>query len=595
MAVSRNLRVRGMAACFLLAGALFNGASSGQTQAPLQAPPAEPLPADKNSPEMATRDATPTFTTRSNLVVLRVVVRDKQGKVDGSLQKEDFQLFDKGKPQVISKFSVEKSAGRTVQAPVPESAGEKAPGEPAAPPPPPMPDRYVAYVVDNMHLKFEDLAQILKAADRHLAESMTPTTRAAIFTTSGQPMLDFTDDLAKLRDTLLRIRPEGILRGSAADCPRLSYYWADLIADKNDTQALNAAAQEALVCANMDPATMMSAAVGMARSTALQVVSTGETDTRLTLRLLNDVVRRTSAMPGQRTIILASPGFMVMNNQRPDESEVLDRAIRSNVIISTLDARGLYALVPGGDASERGGSLASLNQRTQYQQAGATLEGEVLGELADGTGGTWVHNTNDLAGGFKRVAVPPESYYVLGFAPENLKFDGSCHNLKVTLSKRVSGLTLQARRGYFAPKHEVNAAEEAKREIEESLFSRDEWHDIPVQLHTQFFKSSDVNAKLSVLARIDVRQLHFRKADGRNLDVLTVVSGIFDRNGNYISAVEKTVDMHLKDDTLAGKLSAGITVKSGFDVTPGSYFVRIVVRDAEGQKMAALNGAVEIP
>jgi hypothetical protein len=74
-----------------------------------------------------------------------------------------------------------------------------------------------------------------------------------------------------------------------------------------------------------------------------------------------------------------------------------------------------------------------------------------------------------------------------------------------------------------------------------------------------------------------------------------VVSGIFDRNGNYISAVEKTVDMHLKDDTLAGKLSAGITVKSGFDVTPGSYFVRIVVRDAEGQKMAALNGAVEIP
>jgi hypothetical protein len=116
-----------------------------------------------------------------------------------------------------------------------------------------------------------------------------------------------------------------------------------------------------------------------------------------------------------------------------------------------------------------------------------------------------------------------------------------------------------------------------------------------VELHTQFFKSSDVNAKLSVLARIDVRQLRFRKADGRNLDILTVASGLFDRNGNYVTGMEKTVDMHLRDETLAVKLNSGITVRSGFDVAPGSYFVRVVVRDAEGQKMAALNGAVEIP
>jgi len=92
-----------------------------------------------------------------------------------------------------------------------------------------------------------------------------------------------------------------------------------------------------------------------------------------------------------------------------------------------------------------------------------------------------------------------------------------------------------------------------------------------------------------------VRQLRFRKAEGRNLDTLTVASGLFDRNGNYVSALEKTVDMHLKDETLAARLNVGITVRSGFDVAPGSYFVRLVVRDAEGQKMAALNGAVEIP
>jgi hypothetical protein len=218
----------------------------------------------------------------------------------------------------------------------------------------------------------------------------------------------------------------------------------------------------------------------------------------------------------------------------------------------------------------------------------------VLGEIADGTGGTWFHDNNDLVEGFRRTVAAPEYYYLLGFSPENLKFDGSYHNLKVSL-KKPAGLTLQARKGYYAPKHEVDAAQESKREIEEALFSRDEWRDIPVELHTQFFKSSDSSAKLSVLARIDVRQLRFRKADGRNSDILTVASGLFDRNGNYVSAIEKTVDMHLKDETLASRLNSGIIVKSGFDVAPGSYFVRVVVRDAEGQKMAALNGAVEIP
>jgi VWFA-related protein len=544
------------------------------------------------SPEVASRDSQPTFTTRSNLVLVRVVVRDKKGQANGTLQKEDFQLLDKGKPQVITKFSVEKSVGRNADAPaaaVP-TPGEKLAGEP---PPPVAPDRYVAYIFDDLHLTFGDLAQARTAAERHLAESLGGTSRAAIYTTSGRPELDFTDDLAKLKDTLLRIQP-ALIRASmgSTGCPKLSYFQADLI-QKNDQSALQAAMQDAYVCAQLDPTSMQNAAQTMATSEASRVVTLGEQDTRMSLRLLSDVVRRISAMPGQRSIVVVSPGFLVVD-QRFDELEVVDRAIRANVVINTLDARGLYAIVPGGDASQTSGTLASANAREQYQRLAAMAEGDVLGELADGTGGTWVHNTNDLADGFKRVAVPPEYYYILGFSPQNLKFDGSYHNLKITL-KNPAGFALMARRGYFAPKHEVDAAQEAKREIEETLFSRDEWHDIPVELHTQFFKSSDVAAKLSVVTRIDVRQLRFKKVDGRNADVLTVVAGVFDRNGNYIAALEKTVEMHLKDSTLANQVNSGITVRTPFDVTPGSYFVRIVVRDAEGQKMAALNGAVEIP
>ncbi len=82
--------------------------------------------------------------------------------------------------------------------------------------------------------------------------------------------------------------------------------------------------------------------------------------------------------------------------------------------------------------------------------------------------------------------------------------------------------------------------------------------------------------------------------DGRNRNDLTVVSALFDRNGNYIMGNRKVIEMRLRDETLA-RLSSGITVKTSFDAKPGSYFVRVVVRDTEAQMMAAENGAVEIP
>jgi len=599
MAGSTNLyvpRARRLAAS-LVSWSVLIWAAQAQNPAPVPSPAdAQPQVSASNLPEMATRDTTPTFTSRTNLVLVRVVVRDPAGHVNGNLQKEDFILLDKGKPQFISRFSLEKTTELKAEAvaseaSAPGGAGEKSASETA------LPGRYVGYIFDDLHLNFGDLAQSRNAAARHLAD-LPVTSRAAIFTTSGQVTQDFTDDVAKLKDAMLRIQPRSNLK-PGVDCPDLTYYQADLIQNKHDPQALNAAIQDTILCANLasdgstpDPS-MTQAAQQMALAAGSRVVSIGDQETRITLKVLDSLVRRISAMPGQRALVLISPGFLLLD-QRMDEYEVMDRAIRANVTMSTLNARGLYAIVPGGDASNGTTNLATLNTRTQYQRDSAMVTDGVLGEIADGTGGTWFHDNNDLTEGFKRTAAAPEYYYLLGFSPDNFKFDGSYHNLKVAL-KKPAGFTLQARRGYYAPKHEVDAAQEAKREIEEALFSRDEWRDIPVELHTQFFKSSEANAKLSVLTRIDVRQLRFRKTEGRNLDILTVASGLFDRNGNYVSGLEKTVDMRLKDATLASRLNAGITVKSGFDVMPGSYFVRVVVRDAEGQKMAALNGAVEIP
>ena len=196
--------------------------------------------------------------------------------------------------------------------------------------------------------------------------------------------------------------------------------------------------------------------------------------------------------------------------------------------------------------------------------------------------------------GFRRVSDAPEFSYVLGFKPQNLKPDGRFHTLKVTLTNHQK-YDLQSRRGYYAPRHDVDAAEEAKREIEDEVFSNEQLHDLPVALHTQFFKPSGEAATLTVLAHVDVKRLHYKQVQDRNQNDLTVVTAVFDRNGNFLQSNQKLVQMRWKSETLQAKLGSGITLKASFDVKPGRYLVRVVARDSDQQLMSAENGTVEIP
>jgi hypothetical protein len=218
----------------------------------------------------------------------------------------------------------------------------------------------------------------------------------------------------------------------------------------------------------------------------------------------------------------------------------------------------------------------------------------VLAELAHGTGGTFFHNRNDLDEGLREAVAAPPLSYLLGFSPQNLKVDGRFHALKVSLTGKQK-YSIQARNGYYAPKSIPNPVEAAKQEIQEAIFSQEELHDVPVDVQTQFFKKDAFSARLSVLTHFDVKGIHFRKSEGRNADVLTIATAIFDDNGNFVAGGEKTVQMKLLDTTYNRLSRSGLTLKSSYDVKPGSYMVRLVVRDGEGSQMAAHNGAVVIP
>src|SRR5215469_5150781 len=193
-------------------------AQNGGSQQPEQNSVASASAARPNSSdatqEMNTRDSPTPFSVRVNLVPIRVVVRDSKGHVVTDLRQEDFKVFQDGKPQLISHFSVENrpAVSQKVLEPPPTYGGdpEKESSEPLV-----RPTRFVALLFDDIHLPFGDLARIRNVADDYVKNSFQPSDRFAILTISGQSQTDFTDDRAKLHEALEGIQPRSVTAGSA--------------------------------------------------------------------------------------------------------------------------------------------------------------------------------------------------------------------------------------------------------------------------------------------------------------------------------------------------------------------------------------------
>lgn len=555
------------------------------------AKPAQDTPAHEVQ-EVSTQDTPATFKVRVNNVLVRVVVRDSNGKVVPNLKKEDFQLYDGRKLQNITSFAIENPRTHTVPLTTTPERGVSSDADPAAVKAAALPQRFVSMVFDDLHMSMEDAVFVRDSATRFFS-ALAPSDRVSLNTTSGQLTQDFTDDHSLLEKALLGILPRPLTSHNTSDCPDMSYYEADLIANKNDTQALAVATAETLQCAfNNDPK-MQTAAQAQAQASAQTTAAEGDNETEYAYRHLEAIIRRMTSLPGQRVMVLVSPGF-IMSTLQYDASDLVDRATRANIVINTIDARGLYTPDMGDIANPPRDSLLTAGYKSTYRVAAQSAQEDVLAEFADGTGGKFYHNRNDVDAAMREAGAAPEVSYVLGFSPQNLKFDGRFHTLKVGLTSKEK-FSIQARHGYFAPRSASDPAQITKEEIQEALFSQEEILDIPVDLQTQYFKSDPAGARLSVLTHLDVKGFRFRKVLGRNDDQLTIVTGIFDENGQYVTGVEKIIDMKLRDTTYERLSRSGLTVKSSFDVKPGTYLVRLVVRDAEGAQMAARNGAVVIP
>jgi VWFA-related protein len=541
--------------------------------------------------EVTTHDQPVTFKVQSNLVEVPVVARDRQGHAIANLRKDDFRVFDKGKRQEITKFSVQKAGGpatpesRAENAqPLPDGRGSVAAG------PPVLPNRFVAFVFDDVHIRFEDLPQVRTAVQKYIGSSLGPQDRVALFTTSGRIGANFTNRPEEFNASLLKVAPNPIRGPDLSSCGAyVSYFQAvqvdqqiglqPTLADVPKSLALRVAVEE----------------IGDFNNAVMELrdaYTSGLQETRGTLAALKIVVQRMAAMPGQRSVVLVSPGFLVPPDLQNQSSDLIQLAIRSKVLIGGVDARGVWN-IPAFQACQAGAPATTIQDEVAFRQIEQEANTDELIALAEDTGGT-LNRNNDFMGGVQKAAAAPEYLYVLGFVPQNLKPDGSFHALKVTINTGEKA-SLQARRGYWAPKHPDDAVEASKQEIESAVFSHDEIHDLPVEMHTQVTETGG-QAKLNVLTSVDLKLIRLRKADDRNRNDLTMVAAVFDANGNFISGQQKILQLRLRDQTVQGlQQRPPFTVDTNFDMKPGAYLVRLVVRDEEGQQLTAENAGVQIP
>jgi VWFA-related protein len=384
-----------------------------------------------------------------NAALVPVVVRDSQGRTVGNLKKDDFQIFDRNKPQAITGFSIQRrvEVQSFGEAREPASANPGVNQPPATAPdhPPVPPERFIVFLFDDMHLTSGDLTQLQKAATKMVAGSLAESDLAAVVSISGTSS-GMTRDRAKLQDAIMRLQVHNLYRHIGRACPDIDYYEADRILNKHDPMAFDTAVENTLSCCDCS----RDLAPALAENAARESLQIGDQDMHVTLGYIREIVRKMGAMPGQRTLIFVSPGFLTMTGEAlAEKSRILDLAAETNVTINAVDARGLYtATVEAVDRNK--GSARAERTQAEYRGYSMALNEDVMAELADGTGGAFFHNSNDLEGGLQALTVVPEYVYLLELSLQNVKQNGEYHPLKVTVDQ--AGLKVVARRGYFAPK-----------------------------------------------------------------------------------------------------------------------------------------------
>lgn len=530
---------------------------------------------------------------KATMVDVNVVVRDSHGQAISGLTKDDFVILDQGKRQNITSFTPELANPPVVQVQAPLTTADA----PAVPPPapPPVPARFIAFYFDDENTTMSQLVYVRKAAEAFVRDAMADTDRVGVFTSSATVTQQFTSNKQELLAAIAQIlsHSHGLADSS---CPVITPYQAhDIELFQNQpSDALGLAVSEGISCHACSKGDVVGC-TKLVQVKAANVIAINEAFAQETLGVLGDVIRYEEKMPGRRTLIMASGGYFSMSNQvQRAQDKMIDTAIRAGIIVNTLGAKGLtadYDMSLGKEVFNRASSTNPYAALLNIMENEVSDDG--LSAVAQGTGGKFFHDNNDMIAGLRELAELPPASYVLGFSPDQVKDDGLFHKMKVEVPGQHN-VTITARPGYFALTPEQAAPSAKFQRLDREVTASETLSEIVTDVQTQSSALGSGETGLKVSVHVPPHSLSFKKENQRRIERVIFITALFDMQNHYLAGTEAVMDLRLKDATFTQISRDGVNAKASLQVPPGRYRLRQVVQEVVGGRIATTNREVEV-
>ncbi len=521
----------------------------------------------------ARQNGTATFTTSAQLVVETVAVTDKNGTPVENLTAKDFTVTENGIPQAIRFFEHQNLPETRNAAPATSSRPEHIHiydklGRTQISPESPGSTRYkdrrlLALYFDMTAMPPGDQLRALAAAEKFIRTQMTSADLVAIMRYSGgavDVLQDFTDD----HDRLLSI-----------------------------IQTMIVGEGEGFDESTSDASTPDKGAAFGQDDSEFNIFNTDRQ-----LSALQTAARILGQLSEKKSLVYFASGLRLngLDNQAQLHATI-NAAIRAGVSFWPIDARGLVAEAPLGDATQGSpgnvgmySGAAALANTTNFQHSQDTLYG-----LAMDTGGKALLDYNDLTKGIVQAEHAISSYYIIGYYTSNTSLDGKFRRIKISLNANLSA-SLDYRQGYFAAKaFSKFTAADKERQLEDALMLPDPITELTIAMEVDYFQLNRAEYFVPIVVKIPGRELALAKRGGAERTRIDFIGEIKDNYGSTITNVRDKVDVKLSDATAMELSKRPIEYDAAFTLLPGKYILKFLARDAETGRIGTYQTEFLIP
>jgi VWFA-related protein len=537
---------------------------------------------------------------KSNLVNIDVIVKDKKGKYISDLKPEDFTIVENGVAQKIEFFDAPLSGNEVKTTGVTAETTTPAPAPPSN-----APRNYVALVIDSQTTDITNLKQVREGTLKYIREQITDNDVVALLSvTNGLQMLQpFTQDKAKL---IAALENAGVNASSKT-------FEQEDIAGNIDAR------REQL--AGPGPGAITSAAGGSEaakRMIAERVLAQFiQLRTALSLQQARPILAALAAIseglrpiPGKKTLVLFSQGWVTPAVLDWQIQSTIDIANRANVAIYIIDSAGLRAGAPASGSLVPSTPLSGVSGVTNQEQRiravggetvfdnvrqeGQSREYDILYRISGDTGGKFFKGSNDISQGLERIDEEIHARYTLAYRSTNQNFDGTFRKIKIEV--RRPDAQIISRNGYYAiPPEEIMLLSPEDKKLLTGFAAAQANPELPVFVSLTQFRSLEGLYTVPVAIELPPTAVTFERKGDKRLMQLEVLGVLKAGSERVLSRLGGNFDINLSDTEYQAIVSNNIFYRQDMVLAPGEYTLDLMVRDRQSGKTSARREQFVVP